>query len=88
MAVTPRMFSCDPAFSPPQMTVRYVVGTQEREAVVLTNGHSFEAHISRLQGYDELRDEPTDLLYLTWPLAAGGAVAIRTDSIVALEART
>lgn len=76
----------DPAFESPEMVVRYAVGGQEREVVVLTNGRSFEDHVGRLQS---LSDSPIDdpETYVPWPLAGGGAVAIRLDSIVALEAR-
>ncbi|MEU2514732.1 hypothetical protein [Streptomyces syringium] len=74
----------DPDFVPPQMIVRYAIGAQEREAVVLTNGHSLEEHTGRLES---LTESPVpSVTYVTWPLAGGGAVAIRLDTIIALEA--
>lgn len=74
----------EPEFAPPQMTIRYVIGTQEREALVLTKGHSLEEHIERVES---LTESPISAAtYVTWPLARGGAVAIRIDSIIAFEA--
>lgn len=76
----------DPEFESTQMIVRYAIGGQEREVAVLTNGHTFEEHVQRLETLTEV--PPVDLgsTYVTWPLAGGGAVAIRIDSIIALEA--
>lgn len=73
----------DPEFAPSQIVVRYAIGDQEREVVVLTNGHSLEEHSNRLEA---LTESPTPgVTYVTWPIASGGAVAIRVDSIIALE---
>lgn len=76
----------DPEFTPPKLVVRYVVGGREREALVLTNGRSLEDHVQRLTYLEELSDSNDRPAYVTWPLAAGGAVAIRIDSIVVIEA--
>ncbi|MFC8008466.1 hypothetical protein ACFUCH_35470 [Streptomyces olivaceus] len=74
----------DPEFAPPQMIIRYVIGMQEREALVLTKGHSLEDHVERVES---LTESPISAAtYATWPLAQGGAVAIRIDSIIAFEA--
>lgn len=78
----------DPEFEPTQLVIRYAIGQQEREAVVLTNGHSLEDHVKRLESLMESAaiTESTAATFVTWPLAAGAAVAIRIDSIIALEA--
>jgi hypothetical protein len=76
----------DHKFVPQQIIVRYAVGGQEREAVVLANGRSLEDHVERLEALTESPTFPPSTLYVSWPLAAGGSVAIRLDSIIALEA--
>ncbi|EST17865.1 hypothetical protein [Streptomyces niveus] len=68
---------------PSQIIVRYAVGGQEREALVLANGRTIEDHTARLESMD---DPPAGLTYVPWPLASGGTIAIRLDSIIALEA--
>ncbi|WP_369377550.1 hypothetical protein [Streptomyces sp. cg36] len=78
----------DPEFESTRLIIRYVVGQQEREAVVLANGHSLEKHVNRLEALMESAalTESVATTFVTWPLASGGAVAIRIDSIIALEA--
>ncbi|MVO90205.1 hypothetical protein GPA10_37000 [Streptomyces sp. p1417] len=73
---------------PPQFVIRYAVGLQEREAVVVANGHSLADYVDRLEEAMEqaLTTEPPSTPFLAWSLAAGGAVVIRIDSIIALEA--
>ncbi|MFE7113960.1 hypothetical protein ACFU99_00835 [Streptomyces sp. NPDC057654] len=85
------MMFFDPEFVPTKLVVRYVIGQQEREALVLANGHSLKEHVDRLEAIMETNNHfdedttPADS-FVTWPLAAGGAVAIRVNSIIALEA--
>ncbi|MFG2148649.1 hypothetical protein ACGFRG_31305 [Streptomyces sp. NPDC048696] len=78
----------DPEFESTRLVIRYVVGQQEREAVVLANGHSLEKHVKRLEALMESAaiTESVAMTFVTWPLVSGGAVAIRIDSIIALEA--
>ncbi|MEU7149196.1 hypothetical protein AB0B15_14340 [Streptomyces sp. NPDC045456] len=78
----------DPEGEPTQLVIRYAVGQQEREAVVLTNGHTLEEHVQRLEALMEqaaIAETTIVDTFVTWPLVAGGAVAIRLDSIIALE---
>lgn len=77
----------DPQFQSTQLVIRYAIGQQEREAVVLAKGHTLEHHVGRLESLIEsaVFRKSGAATYLTWPLATGGAVAIRIVSIIAIE---
>ncbi|EST17887.1 hypothetical protein M877_39965 (plasmid) [Streptomyces niveus NCIMB 11891] len=68
----------------PELIVRYAIGGQEREAHVLANGHTLEAHTERLESLAEPSLAGPN--YVQWTLVAGGQVSIRLDAIVAIEA--
>ncbi|MGW0545408.1 hypothetical protein ACWD0D_34715 [Streptomyces griseoincarnatus] len=68
------------------LVVRYVVGHQEREARVLSHGHSLEAHVSRLEALAEGAERPGGADFIPWDLVTGGGISIRLDAIVAIEA--
>ncbi|GAA5070749.1 hypothetical protein [Streptomyces similanensis] len=82
------MMFFDPELKPAQFVIRYAVGQHERQAVVLANGHSLEEHVDRVEALMDPAAHTvlTRTPFATWPLAAGGAVAIRIDSIIAFEA--
>ncbi|MFJ1840020.1 hypothetical protein ACIOJ9_39975 [Streptomyces sp. NPDC088175] len=69
-----------------RLAIRYAVGGQQHCATVLASGHSLEEHVDRLEALGKSSGLTGGLTYVSWPLAEGGAVAIRLDSIVALEA--
>ncbi|MFF2902830.1 hypothetical protein [Streptomyces sp. NPDC057966] len=82
MTVKPMFY--DPKLKTETLVIHYAIGGQEREASVLATGHSLEEHIGRLEA---LSESPLDsITYVTWPLVAGGAIAIRIESIIAIEA--
>lgn len=68
-------------FNTATMTVRYAVGSQEREALVLTGGFRLDDHLERLQS-GAGGDTPD---WVTFLLAGGGGIGLRLDSIVAIE---
>ncbi|MGW0573035.1 hypothetical protein [Streptomyces tauricus] len=74
----------DSEFKPERIIVRYAIGDQEREVLVRANGRSLEEHVDRLEALTE--SPVARATYVNWPLDSGGAVAIRIDSIIALEA--
>jgi hypothetical protein len=62
------------------MTVRYAVGSQEREVQVLSGGVLLEDHVERIQ--TESKSNPD---WVTFILPAGGGIGLRRDAIVAIE---
>lgn len=81
MTQTPDGPFYDVRFEPTRMTVRYAIGGQERHAVVLPYGHSLEDHLEGLE-----TNADAGHAYTIFQLADGGQIAIRIDSIVAIEA--
>lgn len=75
----------DPDCTTKTLIIRYAVGGQDREALVLANGFSVEDHVQRVQTLNEGTVRPPTAKFVRWPLAAGGMVAIRLDSIIAIE---
>ncbi|MFB6955376.1 hypothetical protein ACFCXP_37665 [Streptomyces niveus] len=59
------------------MTVRYAVGDQERDVLVLTQGLALSDHVERLQN----AERP----WVTFALPEGGGIGLRISAIVALE---
>ncbi|MFI9630355.1 hypothetical protein [Streptomyces sp. NPDC052042] len=68
--------SVSASFSTP-MKVRYAVGNQDREALVITGGMSLADHVERL--------ESGGSAWVSFILARGGRISLRLDSVVALE---
>jgi len=66
-----------------RLTVRYVVGTEMRSVEVDPTGHTLDEHTDRL----EALAEHSGPVYVPWQLPGQGTIAIRLDSIIALDAR-
>ncbi|WP_333743530.1 hypothetical protein [Streptomyces ardesiacus] len=62
------------------MTIRYAVGSHERTVDVLTGGFSIADHVERLEPTSGSGKE-----WITFMLKAGGEIALRDSSIVAIE---
>ncbi|MEU2578749.1 hypothetical protein ACIP3B_36245 [Streptomyces anulatus] len=76
----------DPDCTTKTLLIRYAIGGQEREALVLANGFSVKDHVDRVQTLTQQPQvTPTTSKWVPWPLAAGGMIAIRLDSIIAIE---
>ncbi|MFD7416865.1 hypothetical protein ACFW9S_38105 [Streptomyces anulatus] len=79
----------NPDLATDTLIVRYAIGSQEREAVVRSNGHSLKDHVERLQGLRENAEYTSKgpaASWAPWTLATGGGIFIRLDSIIAIEA--
>lgn len=63
------------------MTVRYAVGSRERTVDVLTGGFSLADHVERLNP----ASSGSETEWVTFMLKAGGEIALRDSSIIAIE---
>ncbi|GAA4823961.1 hypothetical protein [Streptomyces ziwulingensis] len=62
------------------MTVRYAVGGHAHAVDVLTGGFSLADHLERLDPANRAGTE-----WITFMLKAGGEIALRDSSIIAIE---
>jgi hypothetical protein len=76
----------DLEFRPDRFVIRYAIGNQVQEVLVEADGATLDEFLTRLERFLN-SPSPEPLLFLRMQMAGGGQVAIRIDSIVAIEAQ-